>query len=293
MTAELILACHDVVGESPLWVAAEAALYWVDIVGSRIHRFEPSSGRHDLWATPEYPTSIGLRADGGFIVGLRNRVVLWVPDGPFETFAVPEPGNVGNRLNEGMVAPDGSFWVGTMAENIGPDGAPQKMTGTTGRLYRIAADGLVTTLTEDRFGITNTMVWTDDGHFVTADTMRNALYVYDFSPTALTGRRKLEVMIERGLPDGSTRNAEGVIFNARVGGGSAIARIDGRDVSFLELACRSPTSCVFGGPDLTTLFITSATFGISPGDIGDNRAEGGLMAVSGLSKGVPPNLFRL
>jgi len=292
MTAELILACHDVVGESPLWVAAEAALYWVDIIGSRIHRLEPASGRHDLWATPEYPTSIGLRADGGFIVGLRQRVVLWTPDGPFETLAVPEPNEVGNRLNEGMVAPDGSFWVGTMAENIGPDGAPQQMAGTTGRLYRIAADGQVTSLTEDRFGITNTMIWTDDGHFITADTTRNEFYVYDHSTTALTRRRTLRPMIGRGVPDGSTRDARGVIYNARVGGGAAIARVEEQKVTFLELPCRSPTSCVFGGADLTTLFITSAMFGMSPEDIGDNPAEGGLLAVSGLSQGVPPNFFK-
>ena len=132
MTARLVLDCRNIVGESLIWVDAEQSLYWVDIVGSRIHRWAPDSGAQDVWATPELPTSIGLRKDGGFIVGLRQRVCLWRPGGSFETFAVPEPDLPGNRLNEGVVAPDGSFWVGTMAENIGPDGGPQPMSGNSG-----------------------------------------------------------------------------------------------------------------------------------------------------------------
>ena len=292
MTVELVLPCHDVVGESPVWSAAESALYWVDIVGSRIHRLEVATGRHDQWLTPEYPTSIGLRAAGGFIVGLRQRVALWTPDGPFETFAIPEPDRPGNRLNEGCVAPDGSFWVGSMAENIGADGGPRPMAGDTGRLYRIDATGRVAPLTDDRFGITNTMVWTDDGRFVTADTTRNALYVYDCSPTALTNRRTLVPAITRGVPDGATRDAKGTIYNARVGGGASIARIEDDAVSFIDLPCRSPTSCAFGGAGLAVLFVTSATFGLTTDEIDDNPAEGGLFALSGLGAGLPANLFK-
>src|SRR5690348_7228737 len=112
MRATEILRADDVVGESLVWSPDERALYWVDIVGSRIHRLEPATGAHRIWPTREYPTSIGLRQGGGFVVGLRQRVTLWEPDGPFETLAVPEPDLPGNRLNEGCVAPDGSFWVG-------------------------------------------------------------------------------------------------------------------------------------------------------------------------------------
>src|SRR5579872_2480676 len=97
--ARLVLDCKDGVGESIVWSTAEAALYWVDILGSRIHRLEPDSGRHDVWPTPELPTSIGLTADGGFIVGLRRRVTRWRPGGTFNTLAVPEPDLPGNRLN--------------------------------------------------------------------------------------------------------------------------------------------------------------------------------------------------
>jgi len=293
--ARLLLDCKDGVGESIVWAAAETALYWVDITGSRIHRLEPDSGRHDVWPTPELPTSIGLRADGGFIVGLRRRVTLWRPGGDFDTLAVPEPDLPGNRLNEGVVAPDGSFWVGTMAENIGADGLPMTMAGTTGSLYRIAPDGRVTRLTDDKFGITNTMIWTGDGHFVTADTLRNTLYIYRLAPpgTALSARRAFGSPLARGLPDGSTSDMNGAIYNTRVAGGGAIAILaaDGSLIRYFDLPCASPTSCAFGGHRLDRLFVTSARFGMSKADLVARPTEGGLFEIEGLGPGRSTRVF--
>lgn len=277
-------------GESPLWSPKENCLYWVDIVGSRINRFHPESGAHDIWPTPELPTSIGLTRKDDFVVGLRQRVVRWRPGGPFETFAVPEPDLMSNRLNEGMVAPDGSFWVGTMQDNIDADLKRRKITAPTGALYRVAPDGGVSRLTEDIFGITNTMVWLDDGRFVTADTLANALYLYDYDRASdrLQRRRRLLASIKHGLPDGSTRDNMGAIYNARVGGG-ALAQLDPATnaVRLIDLPCNAPTSCAFGGPDLDTLYVTSSRFGGQP----NGHLDGGLFALTGLGKGVAANRF--
>lgn len=218
---------RDVVGESVIWSPGQSALYWVDIVGSRIHRFDPHSGDHLEWQTPELPTSIGLCRSGGFIVGLRQRICLWEPGGEFETFAVPKTGLPSNRLNEGVVAPDGSFWVGTMLDNIGPKGEPREAKEATGSLYRVSSDGNVTRLTDLAFGITNTMVWLENGQFITADTTKNALYAFDYhaEKPALLHQRTFAPSLDRGLPDGSCRNASGtVLFNCRVAGGSAVDR---------------------------------------------------------------------
>lgn len=294
MTARLIIDCKDIVGESIVWSQAEQALYWVDIVGSRIHRLEPETGRHDIWQTSELPTSIGLCQDGSFIVGLRRRVTRWRPDGPFETFALPEPELPGNRLNEGVVAPDGSFWVGTMQDNIGLDLGPKEMTEHSGSLYRIAPDGSVSRPSDDRFGITNTMVWLDGTRFVTADTRTNSLFLYDYdASTRRLSNRRVFAQIDRGLPDGSTRDASGFVYNARVGGGAAIARISqtGEIAGLTDLPCSSPTSCTFGGEAFDTLYVTSSRFGMSPKELELNPQEGGVFALDGMGTGLPASLF--
>lgn len=131
--------------------------------------------RHEFWPTPEFPTSIGLRTDGGAILGLTTRVALWNFENVFETFAVPEPDLLDNRLNEGRVVPDGSFWVGTMLNNFNPDGSPKATTRNRGAVYRITSDGAVQQLTPREYGIPNSMAWTEDHGFIFADSMQNTI----------------------------------------------------------------------------------------------------------------------
>lgn len=294
MQVEILLSAEDIVGESIVWHPAQQALYWVDICRSRIARLHPESGEHTTWDTPELPTTIGMCRDGRFIVGLHKRVALWTPDGPFETLAVPEPDQHDNRLNEGVVAPDGSFWVGTMQDNIDANGQPKNAPDRSGRLYRITSDGAVSRLTDDLFGITNTMIWQDDGSFITADTIDNALYRYEYDSTTHTlyNRTSFAQSPDQGLPDGSTRDAKGRIYNARVTGG-AIARFapDGTALEQIKLPMRQPTSCTFGRPDLTTLFVTSARFGMDPAELERAPFEGALARIDLGVKGQLHNLF--
>ncbi len=295
MIAKLCLDCQDIVGESLVWSAAESALYWVDIGGRRIHRFAPASGAHQVWPTPDFPTSIGLRARGGFIVGLRRSVCLWTPGGPFEALAVPEADLPDNRLNEGRVAPDGAFWVGTMQDNLTDEGGPKQMNRDSGAYYRVAPDGAVTRLTPRIYGITNTMAWLPDGRFVTADTTKNALYAFDYrtDDQTIANRRDFAVGFERGLPDGSCLDAEGFLWNCRVVGGACVARfaLDGSIDRVVELPCTWPTSCAFGGPQLTTLFVSSARFTMDADHLAKNPLEGGLFAVETGMRGLPEAQF--
>ena len=284
---DLLIAAQDLVGESIVWDDRTGTLAWVDIGGRRIHRFDPATGDHRLWPVGFYPTSIGLRADGGAILGRTRDVVLWDWGGPGTLLATPEPGLPQNRLNEGRVAPDGSFWVGTMSNNLALDGSPMAQAGTTGALYRIDPDGTVTRLSEDRFGITNTMVWLDDGRFVTADTVANALYAYDVTPQGLLGARAaFGPPVTRGLPDGSCRDAKGAVWTCRVVGGAALTRTlpDGTLDRVVELPCSWPTSCTFGGPSLDVLYVTSARFTMTPAHLAAHPQEG---AVFALRPGVP------
>ena len=292
---ELVLNAEDVVGESAIWSARDRALYWIDIGRCRIQRFNPSNGAHQSWQAPEIATSIGICATGGFVVGLRRSVCRWEPGGAFGVIAIIEPDVPDNRLNEGRVAPDGSFWVGTMQDNIGDDGSPKEMNRDSGAYYRIAPDGAVKRLTPRIYGITNTMVWLPDGRFVAADTTKNALYAFDYRPAdqSISNRRYFSVGFPRGFPDGSCRDAEGYLWNCRVAGGACLARFapDGRVDRVVELPCTWPTSCTFGGLGLTTLFVTSARFTMTAEHLEKHPQEGGLFALDVGIAGVPESEF--
>jgi sugar lactone lactonase YvrE len=293
MRAKVILDAADIVGESIVYDDRRDALLWVDIGGKRIHRLFLNDHRHELWPTPDFPTSIGLRADGGAIVGLRDRVSLWDYGDEFRTLVIVEPDLPDNRLNEGRVGPDGAFWVGTMQNNLRPDGSPKEMTRDSGALYRVEPDGKVIQLTLREFGITNTMAWTADGRFLTADTARNMIYAYDLVGGALQNKHALAAKVDRGMPDGSCLDTDGRLWNCRVGGGACVAcfRADGSLDGLVDLPCSWPTSCTFGGAGFATLFVTSARFTMSREHLATHPGEGTVFALSVGARGQPEHRF--
>lgn len=295
MQASVFFEARDIVGESVIWSNDEHALYWVDIGGKRIHRLEAETTRHDTWHTPDFPTSIGMRKDGGFIVGLAREVCFWRPGEIFEIFAVPEPDMPDNRLNEGRVSPDGSFWVSTMQNNLNPDGTPKNMDANTGAVYRIDPSGTITQLTPNEYGITNTMAWTRDNRFLFADTLANEIYSFAYAPEGKTisDRRTIVSGFDRGLPDGSCLDADDHLWNCRVVGGAAVARFsaEGKLANLVELPVSWPTSCTFGGEDLSTLYVTSARFTMTPEHLAAHPIEGSLLAIETGFRGVAEPKF--
>jgi len=293
-SVRLVRDVRNVVGESAVWDEWRQQLFWVDIVGRRIPALSPAEGAGASWPTPEIVTSIGLRKDGGFVVGLQRDVTLWEPGGAFEPLARVEPEAPDNRLNEGVVGPDGAFWVGTMQNNINPDGSPREIDRKSGAIYRVQPDGSVVRLTEPEFSITNTLVWTGDGRLVTADTLADAIYSYALpqGDGPLRDRRTILSGAAPGLPDGSCLDGKGRVWNCRVGGGAVVRfTVEGSVERTVELACSAPTSCAFGGPGLDVLYVTSARFGMSEAHLREHPHEGGLFAVSAGVGGTLPHRF--
>jgi sugar lactone lactonase YvrE len=286
---------RNVVGESAVWDDRIARLIWVDIVAGKIHALDPSDGSHDTWDAPGIVTSIGLAAAGDYVVGLARQVARWTPGQDFVPFATVETNKPANRLNEGVVGPDGAFWVGTMQNNINPDGSPRDVTASTGALHRVTADGQVRQISDATFGITNTLAWTGDGRLITADTMENTLYSFACDPQTgdLSDRTVFLAGFERGLPDGSCMDRHGYLWNCRVVGGGCVIRIapDGSIDRIVDLPCSWPTSCAFGGPSLDRLFVTSARFTMTPGHLASHPHEGALFSLDAGVKGVASNRF--
>jgi sugar lactone lactonase YvrE len=254
MTAEQVLDAADIVGESLVYDERQYALLWVDIGGKRIHRLFLDSRRHELWPAPDLPTSIPC--------GRRAR-------------------SAGQSAQRGARRTRRGLLGGTMQNNLHPGGSPKDIARNSGAVYRIDLDGRVTRMTPREFGITNTMVWAENGLFITADTLRNEIYAYDFRNGELSGKRVFAAKVDRGAPDGSCLGADGRLWNCRVGGGASVAcfRRDGTLDRLVELPCSWPTSCAFGGPDFATLYVTSARFTMTRQHVAARPQEGGLFAL--------------
>lgn len=294
MGGELVLQACDGVGESAVWDDQRGRLVWVDIIGRRVQAFDPVSREHTIWPLSGRPTSIGLRADGGAILGMERQICLWDWHGDPHPLAEVEPDLPANRLNEGVVGPDGAYWVGTMFNNINDDDSARDIAQTTGKIYRYTVAVGVQRVCDESFGITNTLAFPDRHHLLTADTLANAIYRYDIAADGhLSERKVLHTGFARGAPDGSCLDSQGRLWTARVAGGACLTCLspDGQLQAVVDLPCLWPTSCAFGGPDLATLFVTSARFTLSRDHLAANSHEGGLFALNVGARGLPPYRF--
>src|SRR3954467_4859458 len=152
---ECVLDAKALLGECPVWSAEEQALYWVDILAPALHRLDLATGATRTWSMPQSIGSFGLRESGGAVVALRNGFHLFdFETGELKLLVNPEPHTPGNRLNDGKVAPDGSFWAGTMDE--------ETMSRRTASLYRLAPDGSIRRML-DSLIVSNGLAWSADG----------------------------------------------------------------------------------------------------------------------------------
>ncbi|WP_151483089.1 SMP-30/gluconolactonase/LRE family protein [Streptomyces albicerus] len=285
-TYEVAVRAAAALGEGPTWDAEAQRLIWIDILGSRVHTYDPVSGRRTVMATEQHVGAAKPRVGGGLVVNLRDGVGLYGPDGPgseggFESFrwlhreVVP-----GRRANDAAVAPDGSLWAGTMRYDEAPGG---------GTLSRIAPDGTVETVLDD-VAVSNGTGWSPDGrlmYYIDSPTRR--VDVFDFDGRQVTNRRQLAIIGEdAGFPDGLTVDAEGCVWVALWDGG-AVRRYtpSGELDRVVELPTIRPTACAFGGPDLTDLYITTARTGLDA----PHPLSGSVLVIPGAGKGLAQPAF--
>jgi sugar lactone lactonase YvrE len=284
----------DWCGEGPAWHPEEQALYWTDINRFLIHRYDPARGSMQSWFFEEPVTAMALtdRPDTQ-AVALGSRVILWKPatderrDQGFQL-----PGWPAVRLNDGRPDPRGSLWLGSMRNNVNPDGSPGRDGGKDGVLYRVDPDGTAGEWRRE-LGIANTLAWSPDHtRFYFADTLQNMVFVYDYdiAAGAISGERPFFAGFERGMPDGSAVDSDGCLWNCRHGGG-CIVRVapDGAIERVIEMPVSNITSCTFGGADYRTVYVTSAGLGAPRGE----RLAGSLFAIESDVAGLPENRFRV
>jgi sugar lactone lactonase YvrE len=296
MEIEIALDVRNGVGEGPFWDEAGQRLLWVDITQEEVLGWRPAGGALQRWRVRGLPCAVIPCEREGAVVALRDGLHLMdLGTGALAPFCRPEADRPGNRSNEAKCDAAGRLWLGTMQNNLEPDGSPRAMTASTGALYKVMPDG-TSTREVDGVGLSNTLAWSPDGRlFYFGDTLANVISVFDCDPATgrIGGQRPLSGAQLPGACDGSAVDEEGCLWNARFGG-STVVRLapDGRVDRIVEVPVTNPTSCCFGGPDLATLYVTSARFSLGPAQLRERPHEGALVAIRAGVRGTPSCRFK-
>jgi sugar lactone lactonase YvrE len=276
-------------GESPVWSAAEQCLYWVDIDGCALHRFDPATGRDTVRNVGERIGCVALTSRGGFVLGLASGVYLLdtFDTGAPRLLVAPEPDRAGNRLNDGRSDPFGRFWIGSMLD-------PPDNDRRTGALYCI--DGARCTTAVGGLHVGNGLAFTADRRrMYHSDSWRavHTIWTADVDPVdgRIANRRVLAVTAD-GRPDGGCCDADGCYWSCHIDG-SRVVRFtpDGRIDRTIPVPVRWPTMCAFGGPALDILYITSLRRGGAAAEHHDQPLAGSLFACRPGVTGIPEPLF--
>lgn len=276
-----VLEAGALVGEGPVWCAATRRLWWVDILGRSLHRFDPATGADTVWALPEQPGCLALAADGRLVVALASGLAWFdAAQGTVQPFLPIEADDPATRLNDGRCDRQGRLWVGSM--KAGAQAAP-------GSLYCAEASGALRRV-RGGIGVPNATAFSPDGRTMYfADTPTRRIVVSTLDPVSgERGAERLFAEVTRGMPDGAALDAAGDLWVALWdGAGLAHYRPDGTLVEIIDLPARRPTCPVFAGAGLEEMYVTSARFGLA-----DPRpADGGLLMLRPGARGLAESRF--
>ncbi|MBV8665607.1 MAG: SMP-30/gluconolactonase/LRE family protein [Burkholderiaceae bacterium] len=282
-------------GECPIWHAAEATIYWVDIPGKAVHSLTPASGAHRSWPMPSEPGAIAFCESGGLLVALRgglslldtgNGRLMPLADAPYDTGK--------QRFNDGRCDAAGRLWVGTIHE-------PRDRPGAT--LYRVEHGALHDV--ELPATVSNGLAFSPDNRTIyRSDTTSHTIFAYDFDLgsgklNAASGRVLRSFSTDRnnnygGRPDGAAVDVEGAYWCAMMEGGRLLRLSPtGEILREITLPARCPTMLAFGGPELRTLYVTTASANRSAEELKQYPLSGCLLTLEVDVAGLPEPAYKL
>jgi sugar lactone lactonase YvrE len=240
-------------GEGPVWVERDRALWFVDIKRQQIHRYDPADGAKRSWPAPEQVGFVFPAERGGFVAGLQSGLYHFdEATGAFELIVAVESGLPTNRLNDGVVDPEGRLWFGTM-----DNGERAK----SGAFYCFAGRELTRTPI-DEIAITNGPAVSPDGLLLyVVDTLKGTIDRADIRDDGTLGERRPFVRIDprHGHPDGPTIDAEGCVWISLYAGWEAWRYSPaGELLERVRFPVANITKLAFGGDDLRTAYATTA-----------------------------------
>lgn len=277
----------DLLGESCVWSTREQALYWVDIRQPALRRLNYSDGRIDTFDMPELTGAVCLREGGGVMVAMQDSIAHFDPATSSLERVARAPDTFPNiRFNDSRVDPQGRFWAGTMDDVA---------RGEVGTLYRLDSGHRMTAVLHP-IVISNSLAFSPDSRTMYfSDTVSREIWAYDYDPVAgmPSNRRVFATVPAPATPDGSTVDAEGYLWNAEYDGARVVRYApDGQVDRVIPMPVQRPTCCTFGGPDLTTLFVTTAGQRLNAAERAAQPMAGGLLSLEVGIKGVADPAYR-
>jgi sugar lactone lactonase YvrE len=285
---ESVLASGDRLGETPLWCERTRRLWWIDIERPRLQCFDPESGQHEIFEVPgcTYLGSLALTRGGDFLLARDLTIERFDPASGTLTAITEVDHGLDNRLNDGRVDRAGRFWVGTM------DNALRRPNGS---LYRIEHDGTARAIV-DGVVVSNGIAHSPDGRTLWfTDTRRFVTWAFDCDPDdgTLSHRRVFAEWRASGdRPDGACVDVDGCLWTAFFSGARIVRyRPDGAIDREVPMPVTNPTCVCFGGPELTTLYVTTATKFLDEAQRAAEPLAGNLFAIEGAGQGLPEHRF--
>ena len=290
---ELLLGCKNTLGEGITYSVVNNNLYWLDINNtSKLFKLNLSSNKSEMFELPEIVTATSVKSDDELILASNNGLNLFtISNKKFERVLNIEDQLKSTRSNDGGSDAYGRFWLGTMQNNFDKDGNDIPINDNIGKLYKVDIDMNIS-VAEEGLGIPNTFVWSPNNtKFYFTDTLNGKILSYNFElESGELSNKKDFAQFERGHPDGSTIDTDGCIWNCRWGG-SCIVRFTptGEVDQIIEMPVQNITNCIFGGSDMKTLFITTA----SNREENKNDLDGSLFAINLNYQGIEDNKSKL
>ncbi len=255
--AEVLIGTRFALSEGPVWEAATQTLHFVDIKGCALHTLHLPDGKQKSLDVSQNIGCFALRKQGGYVMGLAAGVYLL--NGAYDRIEKLKEPDIDpmTRFNDGKCDPQGRFWCGT---------SDQYDYGhyLGGKLYCLPGDGRCIEMM-DKLGCSNGLGFRGDQvYFI--DSVRHCVERYTLDEGTMTLRDRREVVhIDPSIavPDGMTMDEDGKLWVAHWGGGF-VGRYDpdsGELLARVEVPASQSSSCCFGGSDMQTLFITSASVG--------------------------------
>ena len=280
----LVLDAQAALAECPLWSTAEQKLYWVDISGHSINRFDPATGKNQRWPMPCEPGCIALAAAGGLVAALRDGFYRFSPaDGILKKVADAPYDTSNMRFNDGRCDAAGRFWAGAMFE---------PRTAERASVYCLERGKVrIGWGPEEQLGVkvSNGMAFTiDNRHVFQSDTPNHVIYqfTFDVQTGMIRERREFARRPDNradagygGRPDGAAIDSAGNYWSAQYEGHCVLRySAQGEVTGIVHVPAKRVTMVAFGGPELRTLYITTAREGATEAELLIDSHAGGIFA---------------